>query len=468
MRVSLDDVYDELLQAELSSRGKHVRRSADSGHAVVTTTALDENGASQGLQVAEAEAGETGGAGGAGGANGVDGATVAPTHARAPAPIHEAFESPPPAERADRPLAKVAGLKGRARYRSAAMVGAGGLACAAVGAFLGGLGGSFTVNPAAAHPLASSPAPEQTAAATNQVNDALSTESGSSALTAASYSALPGPLTQGQGSGPLQWLTAGSGSRPLAAVTGAGGDVPGGATGDGESDGNGTGSGVGAGCIATTADLGLGCVLGSLTTTLGRGSLPADPSLAGMITIMSGELANLSSLLPVASRPLPPGGLSAAGIPGLVALLATGAPGAPGVGDVATLLGGATGSIAPSLTALPVGSGGSGSGVGGVTIAGTSVPGLPGASSGGSAATPPTTSVTSRSTSGTTTTTSTTTTTTMPVTIPLPLPLPAGAGAGAGERSPRLGGRRRGTEQRRIRLGADAHSPLGVGSRDRR
>ena len=40
---------------------------------------------------------------------------------------------------------------GFGRYRNAALVGAGGLACAAVGAFLGGLGGYFTVAPAAAH-----------------------------------------------------------------------------------------------------------------------------------------------------------------------------------------------------------------------------------------------------------------------------------------------------------------------------
>ena len=40
---------------------------------------------------------------------------------------------------------------GFGRYRNAALVGAGGLACAAVGALLGGLGGYFTVAPAAAH-----------------------------------------------------------------------------------------------------------------------------------------------------------------------------------------------------------------------------------------------------------------------------------------------------------------------------
>ena len=433
MQVSLDEMYDQLLQAEFSSRGKHVRRSADPGDPVVAASVLHEDDASRGQHVAAAEAAEaaeaieSGGAGGArDGAGAAGAAAVVPTHARVPAPIHEAFEPPPPAESADRAPADLNGLT---RYRNAAMVGAGGLACAAVGAFLGGLGGYFTVNPAAAHPLASSSAAEQAAAvATNQVNDALSTESGSSAATAASFSSLSGPLTQG--SGPLQWLTAGSGSQPLAAVTGPGRDAPGGTAGDGESDGSGTGSGVGAGCTATTADLGLGCVLGSLTTTLGSvGSLPTDPTgavdtvdptLAGVMTTMTGTLANLSSLLPIASLPLPPGGLSAAGIPGLAALLATGAP---GPGDIATLLGGTAGTTAPSLSPHPVGSGGSGSGAAGVTIAGITVPGLPGASSGGTTATPPTTSVTTRPTSGTTTTTSTTTTT--PVTIPLPsLPLP--------------------------------------------
>ena len=56
------------------------------------------------------------------------------------------------------------GPRGLARYRNAAMVGAGGLACATVGAFLGGLGGAFTISPAAAHPLASATTPDQSAA----------------------------------------------------------------------------------------------------------------------------------------------------------------------------------------------------------------------------------------------------------------------------------------------------------------
>ncbi len=49
--------------------------------------------------------------------------------------------------------AELEGPRGLARYRNAAMVGAGGLACAAVGALMGGFGGYFTVSPAAAHPV---------------------------------------------------------------------------------------------------------------------------------------------------------------------------------------------------------------------------------------------------------------------------------------------------------------------------
>ena len=45
------------------------------------------------------------------------------------------------------------------------MVGAGGWPAPRVGAFLGGLGGYFTVDPAAAHPLASSTTPDQSLAA---------------------------------------------------------------------------------------------------------------------------------------------------------------------------------------------------------------------------------------------------------------------------------------------------------------
>ncbi len=90
------------------------------------------------------------------------------------------------------------GPRGLSRYRNAAMVGAGGLACAAVGAFLGGLGGYFTVNPAAAHSVASSSTTDQPlAAAVNQAYRAASQQSGSAAVAAASFSSLSGSLTKG-------------------------------------------------------------------------------------------------------------------------------------------------------------------------------------------------------------------------------------------------------------------------------
>ena len=93
------------------------------------------------------------------------------------------------------------GRGGSRVYRNAAMVGAGGLACAAVGAFLGGLGGYFTVNPAAAHSVASSSSgsPDQPlAAAVNQAYRASAHQSGiGRRSSAASFSSLSGSLTQG-------------------------------------------------------------------------------------------------------------------------------------------------------------------------------------------------------------------------------------------------------------------------------
>src|ERR1700733_10523656 len=65
------------------------------------------------------------------------------------------------------------GPGGFARYRTAALVGAGGLACAAAGAFLGGLGGYFAVHPVVAHSLSSSTSPGQKlAGASNEADNA--------------------------------------------------------------------------------------------------------------------------------------------------------------------------------------------------------------------------------------------------------------------------------------------------------
>ena len=149
------------------------------------------------------------------------------------------------------------GPRGLSRFRTAAAVGAGGLACAAVGAFLGGLGGYFTVNPAAAHSLASSTAQEQPlAAAVNQAYRSSPSLSGSAAVAAASFSSLSGSLTQGIA--PFQALTydppmnlpvttlslATFGLPGTGGTTGAPGGGAGGAAGAG------TGAGTGSGAAA--------------------------------------------------------------------------------------------------------------------------------------------------------------------------------------------------------------------------
>lgn len=96
--MSLGETYDEMLHDEFSARGKHQAQAA----------------------AAETECTQS---------------TSRGRHAAPEEPDAEATERP----------------RGLQRYRTAGLVGAGGLACAAAGAFLGGLGGSFTIAPAAAH-----------------------------------------------------------------------------------------------------------------------------------------------------------------------------------------------------------------------------------------------------------------------------------------------------------------------------
>jgi hypothetical protein len=130
------------------------------------------------------------------------------------------------------------------RLRSIALITSGGLAFAALGAFLGGLGGGFSVTPAGAHALTSS-----------QRNMALSAAPGAAAFAAgkAAPSAAPG------GSGPLAAAASGVGasgrstsapaissstggsslSAPVSAVTSAGSN--GGTTGGSSTGGSSTG-----------------------------------------------------------------------------------------------------------------------------------------------------------------------------------------------------------------------------------
>ncbi len=420
MTANLNDMYDEVLRGEFSSRGKHAAPEAG--------PTLREAARPHGLHMAVADA-----------------------------PIHDEFEAKPlPAAVEEAPV-EGEGPRGFARYRNAVMVGAGGLACAAAGAFLGGLGGYFTVNPAAAHSLASSVSPEQSAA--GGANQGAASASGTEAVVTAALTALSGSLTQN--AAPLQWLTAQSGTPgattgTLADLSGAG---SGSDTGAGASAGSGAGSGNGSGCTATTSDLGLGCVVGSLTSALGSvGTLPSDPteelstlvpSLTDVITDVTGTLADLGSLMPITSLPLPAGGLPSLGLPGLAGLpglpglgglggipglgtVGSGLPGVSGTGTsllsgtgaitalldgvtaAATGATGGTGTTSTTIPSLPIVGSGSGSG--------SLVPSLPVTASAGGKATTPAGSASGGTTSGSTTSTSTTTTT---VTVPLPaLPLP--------------------------------------------
>ena len=128
------------------------------------------------------------------------------------APVHDEFEErmSPPAAAGEDLRVESEGPRGLARYRNAAMVGAGGLACAAAGALLGGIGGSFTIAPAATHSVASTSGQGSPAAA--GASGGAATASGTEAVVAAALTSLSGSLTKN--GAPLQWLTSQSGSLP--------------------------------------------------------------------------------------------------------------------------------------------------------------------------------------------------------------------------------------------------------------
>ncbi|HVT41386.1 MAG TPA: hypothetical protein VHD39_00280, partial [Acidimicrobiales bacterium] len=130
-----------------------------------------------------------------------------PTAVPGISPIHEEFRSHEAVAVSEEASTQSEGPRGLSRYRNAAMVGAGGLACAAVGAFLGGLGGTFSIDPAAAHPVVSASGPEQQLAdAVNQAHGLGGARSVNDALGTATLASLTGSLTQG--SSPFHGLTA--------------------------------------------------------------------------------------------------------------------------------------------------------------------------------------------------------------------------------------------------------------------
>jgi hypothetical protein len=335
------------------------------------------------------------------------------------------------------------GPRGLSRYRNAAMVGAGGLTCAAIGAFLGGLGGYFTVNPAVAHPLASSPGSNQPLATAVDQAYRVASHGDSADGALVSFSSPSGSLAQS--TDPLQWLTT-SGSNNLAVS-----DAPATVL---NLPGLGSGSGgLGLGC-ATPSDLGVGCLLGSVTTVLGTiGSGSSDPtavvdellpSLSGVVSDITGTLSDLGALLPIGSLPtagLPTAVLEELGLgsgagSGLGSLGSLGSSlgslGSIGAGGAGSVPGSTAGALDPALNGILAAAGATtSSAAGSVSSAG-------GPSSGhsGLPVTAPSGSVSSAASGrSTTTTSSSTTTTTSPsgrgssgttVTVPLPgLPVPS-------------------------------------------
>ncbi len=325
--MSFDETYDEMLHDEFSSRGKHQAKAA-------AAEPEPTESASRGRHAAAEEAETRTGA-------------------------------------AERP-------RGLQRYRTAGLVGAGGLACAAAGAFLGGLGGYFTISPAAAHPVASPTITQDLplAQAVDLGAHSSSGARGTSAVTAAEFSKVFGSLTKGIG--PFASLTSDPfGNLAVNGLPGVGGSGPGSG---GRGAGNGTqGGGPGGGltgCASGSSGLDLNCILSGLTgalTNLGSltGGNPGTmvsglvPTLTGVVTDVTGTLQNLTTLLPIASLPLPSGGIP-------TTLLAGG--GGPTTGTPATT--GGTGSN-PVVSALSPVLNTVGSVTGALGSTGTSIPSLP-------------------------------------------------------------------------------------------
>jgi hypothetical protein len=368
--MSFDEMYDEMLHGEFSSRGKHQAK------AVAAEPELTQS-ASRGR--------------------------------------HAAAEEPA----TERP-------RGLQRYRTAGLVGAGGLACAAAGAFLGGLGGYFTISPAAAHGVA---VPTITrdlplAQAINQASHS-SSGKGTSAVMAAEFSKVSGSLTKGIA--PFASLTSEPfGNFPVNGLPGLGGTGGGGNGTVGGNGGNGTvppppPPPTVTGCTSGSSGLDLNCIVSGLTgvltnlSVLTGGGTPVGtlvPTLDGVVTDLTSTLENLTALLPIASLPLPSGGA----IPTTV--LAGNGGGGPVTGVPATTNASGTNPIVSALSPVldTVGSvtgalGSTGTPTSSLplpTTTGTTLPTVP-----LSGTTTPTTTLSSGSGSGST------------VTVPLPVPLPS-------------------------------------------
>jgi hypothetical protein len=156
------------------------------------------------------------------------------------------------------------------RLRSIALVASGGLACAAAGAFLGGLGGEFAVTPAAAHALTNSHRSVSLAAAANSAFHL-----GNTAALAAPFRSAPVPGSVGNNA------------------------VQSGAPASGSTVGDGVPGGASSVQVPTTS----GSTTTSTTTPGGGGTTPTTPTspvtpvVTDVTDGLSGETTNLNQAL---------------------------------------------------------------------------------------------------------------------------------------------------------------------------
>jgi hypothetical protein len=323
--------------------------------------------------------------------------------------LHDEFRSPgrhAAPEAAEEEGEECGGPGGFARFRTAAAVGAGGLACAALGAFAGGLGGHVTIAPAAAHSVATSSAPGHSLAASVNQGYRSSPVVGRSGAVAVASFATSGPLTQGGIAAFSALMPDPPPNRPVTASSIGSLGVPGAA---------GTAGGAGG--------------------TAGAPSDPPSPleglapTMPGVVSDLTGALAYLDSLVPAPGLPttgVPATGLLTSGLGSLgLESLAAAAPGttdgqgsgrraaATGTGALAGVRSGMAGGVgSPSgtsptaLPSLPLPSTGA---------AVPSVPSLPVTPPSGSLPAPPTVTTPSAASSAGSST----------ITVPLPaLPVP--------------------------------------------
>jgi hypothetical protein len=180
------------------------------------------------------------------------------------------------------------------RLRSIALITSGGLAFAALGAFLGGLGGEFAVSPAAAHALTSSQrtmalSPNPGGAAFHAAATALSAAPGGSGpITAATGNGASGQSTSALG---LPSSTGGtSPAAPVSSITSgaSGSSTGGGSTGGSSSGGSTGGSSTGGSSSGSTGGGSTGSTSTDPTSTVTQ--IVSSTGLSGVTTDLSQTL----------------------------------------------------------------------------------------------------------------------------------------------------------------------------------